>query len=158
MRDIVSLLEESGKTIVLSESITGGGIASRITDISGASKVLWGSFVTYSNDAKIKVLNVKSETIEMYGAVSSEVALEMAIGAISVAQSDYSLSITGYAGPAVDANDKEVGTVFIGIVTKDGLSLTKELHLDGTRVDIRESAIVQALDSIRDLVLRNLNS
>lgn len=154
MTDLVSLLIKLGKNIVLSESITGGGIASKITNTPGASKVLWGSLVTYSNEAKIKILNVKPEILNKYGAVSSEVALEMAVGAIKLSDADYSLSITGYAGPGTDIDNKAVGTVFIGIVTKNGISFTKELHLDGSRMDIRESAITLALESIRCLVLR----
>lgn len=117
---LVRLLTERKQTLALAESCTGGYIANRITNVSGASAVLWGSGVTYANDAKKKWLGVNEATLEAHGAVSEETAREMAEGARRVSGSDYAISVTGIAGPTGGSEEKPVGTVFIGIAQAGG--------------------------------------
>lgn len=117
---VVKKLCERGLTLSSAESCTGGYFGKRITDIPGASSVFKGGFITYSNEAKVELLGVSLETIEKYSAVSGETAEEMAFGARNRMKTDIAISITGEAGPVADpATKQEVGTVFIGVSTKD---------------------------------------
>ena len=119
MEDIVvSLLKQKEKTLVIAESCTGGLISNRITNISGSSKVFKGSVVSYSNQSKIKLLNVDKEIINKFGAVSEQVASLMSKNALKLFSSDYALSVTGIAGPRGGTKDKPVGLVYIGLSHK----------------------------------------
>ena len=113
-------LRAEGKTLACAESCTGGFIAKRLTDIAGASDVFLGSAVTYSNDAKIKMLGVKPETLERWGAVSEATAIEMAEGIRKALGADVGISTTGIAGPGGGSAEKPVGTVWIAISTEHG--------------------------------------
>lgn len=116
---VVDTLKEKRLTLSVAESCTGGYLGKRITDVPGASAVFMGGFITYSNEAKIKLLGVNPETLERYSAVSPETAIEMAQGARERLESDIAISITGEAGPLPDpSTGKDVGTVFIGIATE----------------------------------------
>ena len=112
---LMHTLTEQSKTIATAESCTGGRIASRITDVSGASSVFTHGFITYSNEAKTELLGVPKDLLETHGAVSEEVATAMAAGAMEKAQSDIAISVTGIAGPTGGSEEKPVGTVWIGI-------------------------------------------
>jgi nicotinamide-nucleotide amidase len=112
------LLTENKFTISIAESCTGGLISNNFTDISGSSSFFKMSAVTYSNESKSDVLNVKKETIEKFGAVSKQCAMELALGARLKGKSDFGISTTGIAGPTGGVKDKPVGTVFIGVSTK----------------------------------------
>lgn len=114
---LVEKLTEKGKTVSFAESCTGGLISKRITDVPGASKVYGFGFCTYANEAKMKILGVKAETLEKYGAVSSQTACEMAEGARLVSGSDIAISVTGIAGPTGGSAEKPVGLVYMGIST-----------------------------------------
>ena len=112
---LVRRLKEGGHSITVAESCTGGLLASAFTDIAGASTWFNQSWVTYSNDAKIAQLNVDESVIGKKGAVSAEVAIQMAQGALQNAGADIAISITGIAGPGNDSTTKKVGTVYVGI-------------------------------------------
>lgn len=114
---IIRLLSEQKKTLALAESCTGGYIANRLTNVPGASEVVLGGWVTYSNEAKQRFLGVRAETLAQQGAVSEATANEMAEGARARMGSDYALSVTGIAGPGGGSEAKPVGTVFIGLAT-----------------------------------------
>ena len=114
---LVRRLKEGGHSITVAESCTGGLLASAFTDIAGASNWFNQSWVTYSNDAKIAQLNVDENVIEKKGAVSAEVAIQMAQGALQNAGADIAISITGIAGPGNDSTTKKVGTVYVGIAS-----------------------------------------
>lgn len=116
---IVELLTSQGKTLSLAESCTGGYIGHRITNVSGASAVLMSGMVTYSNEAKQKLLGVSAATLEAHGAVSEPVAREMAEGALRVGGTDFAISVTGIAGPTGGTEDKPVGTVYMGLAMKN---------------------------------------
>ncbi|MGN0447065.1 MAG: competence/damage-inducible protein A [Acutalibacteraceae bacterium] len=121
----VELLKEKGLTVSLAESCTGGLIAKRITDLSGASQVFHLGVVSYSNDIKNKVLGVKKEHLEKYGAVSGVVAAEMALGVKKLANSTFGVSVTGMAGPSSDDPLIPVGTIYIAVTDGEMLYLKK---------------------------------
>ena len=114
---LVRRLKEGGHSITVAESCTGGLLASAFTDIAGASTWFNQSWVTYSNDAKIAQLDVDESVIGKKGAVSAEVAIQMAQGALQNAGADIAISITGIAGPGNDSTTKKVGTVYVGIAS-----------------------------------------
>lgn len=119
--EIHSTLLNSGKTLSIAESCTGGMIASQLVDFEGSSAYLHQGLVTYSNESKVKVLNVKPETLDDHGAVSIQVVEEMARGARGLLDSDYALSTSGVAGPSGGTEDKPVGTVAIALATRQGV-------------------------------------
>ncbi len=152
---LVRLLEAKNMKISAAESCTGGLIASRITDVPGASAVLNESIVTYSNSAKEKYLSVSPKTLDMYGAVSEQTAYEMAKGLISNADCDLAVSVTGIAGPTGGSEAKPVGLVYIGtaIRTSSGVNTNvKKYNFVGTRDKIKfnaaTSAIIDAINFI----------
>ena len=129
---LVDTLHEKKLTLSAAESCTGGLIAKRITDIAGCSDVFFGGCVTYTNEVKERLLGVKHETLETYGAVSSQTAMEMARGVRLATGSDIGLSATGIAGPGGGTDATPVGTVFLGISTPDGEDF-RRLSLSGRR-------------------------
>ncbi|HTD66040.1 MAG TPA: nicotinamide-nucleotide amidohydrolase family protein, partial [Candidatus Limnocylindria bacterium] len=122
---IVRLLTDRKQTLALAESCTGGFIANRITNVPGASAVLWGGAVSYANEAKTKWLGVNPATLATHGAVSEATAREMAEGARRIAGSDFAISVTGIAGPDGGTPEKPVGTVFIGMATPQSITVQK---------------------------------
>ena len=115
LESVHQLLINKKETLSTAESCTGGYIGKCITDLAGSSQYYLGSIVSYHNDIKEKLLNVKSDSLKIYGAVSEEVAREMLLGLEKSFQSTYSISVTGIAGPSGGTPEKEVGTVYIGI-------------------------------------------
>jgi nicotinamide-nucleotide amidase len=122
---VVNLLCEKQKCVVTAESCTGGYLANRITMISGSSKVFKEGWVTYSNEAKVKMLGVPGHLIIEHGAVSEPVAKSMAETALEKSGADYALAITGIAGPTGGTEEKPVGTVFIGLASRKGTTVEK---------------------------------
>jgi nicotinamide-nucleotide amidase len=141
-------LSAKNLTLSLAESCTGGLIASRITDIPGSSKTFLSSAVTYSNEAKSSILGVRAQTLQAYGAVSSQTACEMACGARRAFGSDVALSVTGIAGPGGGGENKPVGLVYLAISDKDG-TRAKEIRVTGPRARVRNIACLNAFDMIR---------
>ena len=150
--EIILKLVENNITLSTAESCTGGSLGKIITSISGVSSIYGYGFITYANEAKEKILGVKHETLESYGAVSPETALEMAIGAKKVSGSDIAVSVTGIAGPGGGTPEKPVGLVYIAIADKDGAEYRK-LNLDGTRGEIR----AKTCDCVFALIKEKLN-
>ena len=129
---IVSFLRESNKTISFAESCTGGALSKRIVLIPGASEFFNGSIVSYSNNSKINILNIKTEDIKKYSVVSEKVANEMAINAMKIFNSDYSISTTGNAGPTISDNLSKIGDCFISIASKE-IVVCKKINIDCDR-------------------------
>jgi nicotinamide-nucleotide amidase len=125
---VVQLLSRKQKKLALAESCTGGFIANRITNVSGASEVFLAGLVTYSNEAKQTFLGVQAATLAANGAVSEPTAREMAEGARNRTRADYAISVTGIAGPSGGTTEKPVGTVFIGLATPEGTQVKKMLN------------------------------
>ena len=135
----------AGKTLATAESCTGGMVAKRITDISGASGCFAYGCVTYSNQAKQRLLGVSAETLDAYGAVSAQTALEMARGVRNLAGSDIGVGITGVAGPGGASATKPVGLVYIAIGNAETIEAF-EFHFYGTRHEIRRQAALKAME------------
>ena len=141
-------LAEKHQTIAVAESCTGGLLAKLITDLPGSSEYFTHGWVTYSNEAKIDELNVPSELIKKYGAVSDQVAAVMAEQAKNKAKSGFALSITGIAGPAGGTEDKPVGLVYIGLSDIQGVQTKKFIFL-ADRESVRMRASQTALNMLR---------
>lgn len=151
---VVRGLKEKGMTIAFAESCTGGLLAKRITDISGASEVFGYGCVTYWNEAKMKVLGVKPETIERYTEVSEQCALEMARGVRKLSGASVGVSTTGYAGPTGGTEEHPVGTVFIGLSWEGGETVfCPERRPTRSREQVRRAAANHAFDLVRRTVL-----
>ena len=133
------------KKIVTAESCTGGLIAALLTSIAGASAVVERGFVSYSNDAKVEVLGVLPELLNMHGAVSSAVAEAMATGALEYSLADVAVSVTGIAGPDGGTPSKPVGLVYLGIATRAGALFHVQCQFKGNRDDVRMQAVREAL-------------
>ncbi|WMI80736.1 competence/damage-inducible protein A [Anaerotignum sp. MB30-C6] len=146
--EVAKLLVAQNKTIAVAESCTGGEISSQLVRYPGISQVLLEGCVTYSNESKIKRLKVLQETLEKFGAVSKETALEMAKGVAETAGADIGIATTGIAGPDGGTKDKPVGLVYMGLYY-NGTVETREFHFAGSRNKIRERATFQALDWLR---------
>ncbi|SHJ25223.1 CinA family protein [Hespellia stercorisuis] len=142
---IVEELAKRGWAITTAESCTGGLLSGTIVDVPGASDVLNEAHVTYSNEAKERVLGVSHEVLKTYGAVSSQTAQQMAEGAAHAAHADVALSTTGIAGPGGGTVDKPVGMVYIGCYV-NGRVTDVECHFTGNRSEIRHSAVNRALE------------
>ena len=149
---VARLFRETGMTLALAESCTGGLIAGRITAIPGSSGYFLLGAVTYSNDAKVRLLGVPEDLPAERGAVSAEVAKAMARGALRLAGSDLALAVTGIAGPEGGSPDKPVGTVFIALADRAGCS-AKGYHFSGNRDMIRTITAVTAMDWLRRRLL-----
>ncbi len=149
---VVKLLIEKGITIAVAESCTGGMISARIVNVPGVSKVFREGIIAYSNESKIKRLNISEETLKKYGAVSKECALEMARNVAMISGADIGLSSTGIAGPEGGTSDKPVGLVYLGLYM-NGVENYKELKLSGDRNRIRLYTTINALDFLRRHIL-----
>ncbi len=145
---VVNALRAAGKTVACAESLTGGMLASKLVDVPGASSVLGEAYVTYSNEAKMRLLGVSKDTLRQFGAVSAQCAREMAEGARLAAGADFALSTTGIAGPDGGTPEKPVGLVYVGVASTSGCE-AQELHLRGERDWIRELTCVNALNALR---------
>ena len=150
---VAELFRDRCLTLSLAESCSGGLIAKRITDIPGSSGYFCEGVVTYSNDAKIRLLGVPAELLNSCGAVSSECASAMAKGARLASGSDLGLAVTGIAGPDGGNEDKPVGTVFISLAAPDGC-WTKRFQFNGNRDEIRILTAWTALDWLRRYLLK----
>ena len=144
---VVETLKRMHRTLATAESCTGGLLASRITDVSGASEVFGYGWVTYANEAKISQLGVDAHLLESYGAVSEQVAQAMAESARRIAKSDYALALTGIAGPNGGTPAKPVGTVFIALATTEGVQV-KKCFFSGERGEIKRCASDTALEML----------
>jgi nicotinamide-nucleotide amidase len=154
------LLTEKGATLALAESCTGGLLAKRLTEGAGASAYFMEGLVTYSNEAKERLLGVPHEVLVEHGAVSEPVARAMAEGVRKAAGSDYGLSVTGVAGPDGGTEEKPVGLVFVGLSDSEG-TVTERLDLSAwrrSREAIRERSANRAFDFLRRRILENNKS
>lgn len=155
LEDVIGeMLVTRGLTISTAESCTGGMVSSRLINYPGISQSLLEGVVTYSNEAKMNRINVKKEILEKFGAVSHEVASQMAEGVAKTSGADIGISTTGVAGPGGGTAEKPVGRVYVGLYYK-GKITTKELNLVGDRQKIRAKATINVLDMLRRELLKN---
>jgi len=149
--EIINTLKERKQTITFAESCTGGRIASDFTAVSGASSVLNGSVISYANEIKSQWLEVREETLITHGAVSKECVEEMLTGIIKLASADYAIAVSGIAGPTGGTDEKPVGTVYIGIESKEKIIIEHHVF-KGNREAVQE----QAKDTAIALLKNNL--
>jgi len=153
VEDVLLRLKEQKLSLGTAESCTGGMISLKITDIPGASAVFKGSVIAYSNEIKERLLNVKKLTLEKYGTVSAECALEMAEGCCSTLDTTASIAVTGIAGPSGGIPEKPVGLVFIAVKIKDKTAVIS-YNIKGDRTRIRTIASIHyALNELRKLLI-----
>ena len=148
---IIQKLTKEGKTISFAESCTGGRIAAAFTAISGASEVLHGSCVTYSNDIKHLWLGVTNEVLENYGAVSQPCVAQMLDGVQKLAGSDYAIAVSGIAGPTGGTELKPVGTVYIGLQTPFSQEVF-HCNFNGPREAVQEQSTVFAIEKLAEVL------
>ncbi len=148
---VIGLLKKYELTVTTAESMTGGMLAGRLVNVAGASGCFREGFITYSNKAKRKTLDVNKATLKKYGAVSEQTAKEMAKGGVFATDSDACIAVTGFAGPE-DTPEEPKGLVYISCYIGNEV-FVKEFHFTGNRMKIREQAVVQALDLLRRCIL-----
>jgi len=128
--ELKELLTKAGLKLSTAESCTGGLVAARIVNVPGSSEYFMGGVVAYDNHIKMKVLNVKAETLLKYGAVSEETAREMVLGVKELMSTDCAISTTGIAGPSGGTEEKPVGLTYIGVAVKDRVEVFKFIFKD----------------------------
>ncbi len=151
---VVKLLEKYELKVTTAESCTGGLLAGRLVNVPGASEVFREGFITYSNKAKRKYLEVSKSTLKKYGAVSEQTAREMATGGVFATDSDICVAVTGIAGPDGGSEEKPVGLVYIATYMNEKVAV-ESFQFKGNRAKIREMAVVKALDLLRRSILDN---
>ncbi len=144
---LVALLRDKNMTVTTAESCTGGLISAALVNVPGASRVLNEAYVTYSNEAKMRLLGVSKATLDTVGAVSEETAYQMAQGAAKAANADCAVSVTGIAGPDGGTPDKPVGTVYAGFFVRGNISVIR-YQFDGDRLSIRKKAVQSVLEKL----------
>ncbi|MDR0475788.1 MAG: CinA family protein [Treponema sp.] len=155
MAEAETLIKEllaQNKKAVAAESCTAGLVADLIASVPGASEVFWGSLVTYTQDAKIKLLGVREGTLKTFGAVSRETACEMAQGALERSGCYYAAAVTGIAGPGGDGTDAAAGTVYIALASQGGKGQDFLFHFDGSRNEVRRLAALKVLQEFLSFI------
>lgn len=147
-RRVGAALIERGGTVCAAESCTGGLILSALTDCAGSSAYVAGGVVSYSNEAKTRLLGVREETLMAHGAVSEATAAEMARGALALFGADYALSVTGIAGPGGGSLEKPVGLTYIGLAGPDGLLRVARHVWDRDRIGNKAASVEAALEML----------
>ena len=152
IKNLVKKLIKKKLKVSFAESCTGGMLSSSITSISGASKVFNLGLVTYSNQAKIKILRVNKSIIKNYGAVSAECCRTMVINLAKISKAQINVSITGIAGPNGGTKNKPVGLVFIGVKKSNKLLIFKNLFKSKSRKVIQKATVKKTLKIINSLI------
>jgi nicotinamide-nucleotide amidase len=144
---VAQILTTRGETLAAAESCTGGALSAKFTAMSGASDYFWGAVVSYDNSVKENVLGVSHEDIETYGAVSEQVARQMAEGVRRVCGTTYGVATTGIAGPSGGSEEKPVGTVWMAVAGPNGTVAQKKVHgrLRAQNIDRAASAAINLL-------------
>lgn len=142
---VLSLLRQQGQSLATAESLTGGMVGARLTDVPGASQVYLGGVISYATRLKATLVGVDPQTLADLGPVAARTAEEMAVEVAARCDADWGLSTTGVAGPEPQ-DGHPVGQVFVGVASRDGYRSVRELALTGSRQRIREAAAVGALE------------
>ena len=152
MNSLIKKLNTKKLKISFAESCTGGLLANTITSISGASKVFNMGFITYSNQAKIKILKISKNIIIKYGAVSPECCKAMVVNLSKISKANINVSITGIAGPNGGTKKKPVGLVYIGIKKGNKIMIIKNLFKSKKRKSIQRSTVKKAIKAVNSLI------
>ena len=152
MKNLVKILTKKKLKIAFAESCTGGMLASKITSVSGASKVFGIGLVTYSNQAKINVLKVNKSIIKKYGAVSPKCCEAMVKNLAKISKAQINVSITGIAGPNGGTKTKPIGLVYIGVKKNNKLLITKNIFKQKSRKAIQNATVKRTLEIIKSTI------
>lgn len=158
LKEIKEILLKYKLSLTSAESCTGGLLSSYLTDIDGASNFIFQNFVTYSNDAKMKFLDVKKQTLDSFGAVSEQTANEMALGLLKYG--DVSIATTGILGPTGGSKEKPIGLVYIGLGCKDKIKVIKYISKKASTNDrhkIKKDIAKYALYELSEFLKKTLN-
>jgi len=147
--ELVDKLKSLSLTLALSESCTAGMVSGLLANIAGASGVLWGSFVCYTQEAKVSMLGLDSGALSAHGLVSRETAVSMAEGALKKSGADIAAAVTGLAGPQGDGSSVPVGTVWVAASARNGGTSASELHFTGPRNTVRLRAAIAVLEAVQ---------
>ncbi|MBI1272707.1 MAG: nicotinamide-nucleotide amidohydrolase family protein [Alphaproteobacteria bacterium] len=150
--DLLDKCQQRGARLAVAESCTGGLISGLLTEVPGSSKVLDRGFVTYANDAKIAMLGIPGLLIENHGAVSSEVAGAMAKGALERSKANYSVAVTGIAGPDGATQGKQVGLVYVAAAQQQGPIKIEKYQFKGNRDAVRLASVEAALRLLQQVL------
>ncbi len=150
---VADQLRESGRTLAVAESCTGGLLSNSFTDICGASKFFQGGIVSYSNEAKMRFLDCPECLLSQHGAVSAECAVAMATGVAEHIGADYGLAVTGFAGPCGGTAENPVGTIYLGLHAPGG-AWSRRLNYPGPREAVKQRSVTAAIDWLRREILR----
>ncbi len=148
VEQLADVLLKNNKRVAVAESCTGGWVAKCLTDLAGSSDWFERGFVTYSNQAKQEMLGVSESTLENHGAVSEKTVIEMAAGVLKHSHADYSLSISGIAGPGGGSEEKPVGLVWFAFAGNDNAIFSIQQNFSGDRNAVREQAVLYALTEL----------
>ena len=154
--ELGKILTEKNLTISCAESCTGGLLTSRLTDVAGSSAYVQGSIVSYSNEIKNSVLNVKAETLKNFGAVSEQTARQMSNNVRELFKTDIGVGITGIAGPGGGSAEKPVGTVYISVSNSDK-TFVKRFNFGGSRIEIKNQSCDAAIKMVMEVIENNFN-
>lgn len=151
-KKVSKILHESNLSLTSAESCTGGWIAKKMTDLPGSSAVFERGFVTYSNESKQEMLGVKNETLNIHGAVSETVVVEMALGALANSNANIAVAVSGIAGPDGGSEEKPVGTVCFAWCMENEQPLCKTVLFQGNRNQIRKQSVKFAAKGLIKLI------
>lgn len=149
--ELGNLLKSKKLSLSTAESCTGGGVAAAITSVAGSSEYFMGGIVAYSNDVKVSLLHVSSETLEKYGAVSRETVMEMAAGAMNTLKTDCAIATSGIAGPGGGSLEKPVGTIWIAVAYKKEIVTVMQTGDNGRAKNV-QNAIQNAMDLLIEIL------
>ncbi len=145
-------LKSRGLMLASAESCTGGWVGEAVTSVAGSSHWYDRGFITYTNESKQEMLGVSAKTLSEFGAVSEQTVREMAAGALKHSRAHITLAISGIAGPGGGTPNKPVGTVCMAWATRSGAGLSKTLHFQGDRAEVRRQAVVAALQGVMRMI------
>lgn len=149
--ELGNLLKSKKLSLSTAESCTGGGVAAAITSVAGSSEYFMGGIVAYSNDVKVSLLHVSSETLEKYGAVSRETVMEMAAGAMNTLKTDCAIATSGITGPGGGSLEKPVGTIWIAVAYKNEIVTVMQTGDNGRAKNV-QNAIQNAMDLLIEIL------
>jgi len=149
--EIIEIAKSKKLKIATAESCTGGLLSALFTEVSGSSQIFDRGFVTYSNESKTEILQIKKELLDLHGAVSEKVVEAMALAALKNSQANLAVAISGIAGPDGGSKEKPVGLVCIAVAGKGGV-ITRKFNFAGNRYDVRKSSLIAALEIIFTLI------
>lgn len=153
--EIIKVLADRCETFAAAESCTGGGILALLTTVPGSSAVVWGGIVTYADEAKITMLEVNPRLLDENGAVSPGVAKAMAWGMRVRSGADWTLAVTGIAGPGGGTPEKPVGTVLIAWCDPEGAVSVRSFHFSGNRDSVRRKTADEAMKGLLQLIMKH---